>query len=94
VDTRTSSSINGGLYNSNFWLQNASFVRLKNVELGYNLSTDWLARIKMQSVRVYLNAFNLFTITKMKDVDPEGNSGSGQFYPQQRILNAGIIVRF
>lgn len=94
VDTRTSSSVNGGLYNSTFWLQNASFIRLKNVELGYNLSPDWLARARMQSIRLYVNAFNLFTITRLKDVDPEGNSGSGQFYPQQRIVNVGVNVRF
>lgn len=94
VDTRTSSSVNGGLYNSTFWLQDASFIRLKNVELGYNFSPDWISRAKMQSLRLYVNAFNLFTITKMKDVDPEGNSGSGQFYPQQRIINVGVNVRF
>ncbi|MFC0775966.1 SusC/RagA family TonB-linked outer membrane protein [Terrimonas alba] len=94
VDTRTSSSVNGGSYNSTFWLQNASFLRLKNVELGYNLSPEWLSRIRMQSLRLYANAFNLFTITKLKDVDPEGNSGSGQFYPQQRIINVGVNVRF
>ncbi len=94
VDTRTSSSVNGGSYNSTFWLQNASFIRLKNLELGYNLSSNVLTRIKMQSVRLYVNAFNLFTITKLKDVDPEGSSGSGQFYPQQRIINVGVNVRF
>jgi TonB-dependent starch-binding outer membrane protein SusC len=94
VDTRTSSSVNGGLYNSTFWLQNASFIRLKNVELGYNFSPGWISRIKMQSLRLYVNAFNLVTITKLKDVDPEGNSGSGQFYPQQRIVNVGVNVRF
>jgi TonB-linked SusC/RagA family outer membrane protein len=94
VDTRTSSSVNGGLYNSTFWLQDASFVRLKNVELGYSFSPDWISRARMQSLRLYVNAFNLFTITKMKDVDPEGNSGSGQFYPQQRIINVGVNVRF
>ena len=94
VDTRTSSSVNGGLYNSTFWLNDASFIRLKNVELGYNLSNGLLQKIKMQSVRVYLNAFNLFTITKVKDYDPEGNSGSGQFYPQQKIINVGVNIKF
>lgn len=93
VDTRASSSVNGGLYNNTFWLNNASFLRLKNIELGYNFSTRILSSAKMQSLRVYLNAFNLFTITKVKDYDPEGNSGSGQFYPQQRIINIGVNVR-
>jgi len=94
VDTRTSSSVNGGLYNNTFWLNNASFLRLKNVELGYNFAGKTLSAIRLQSARIYVNAFNLFTITKVKDYDPEGNSGSGQFYPQQRIINVGVNVRF
>jgi TonB-dependent starch-binding outer membrane protein SusC len=94
VDTRTSSSVNGGLYNNTFWLNNASFLRLKNVELGYNLAGKALSAVRLQSARIYVNAFNLFTITKVKDYDPEGNSGSGQFYPQQRIINVGVNLRF
>lgn len=94
VDTRSSASVNGGLYNSTFWLNDASFIRLKNVELGYNLSGKLSERLKVQSLRIYANAFNLFTITDVKDYDPEGNSGSGQFYPQQRIVNLGVNVRF
>lgn len=94
ADDRASSSVNGGQYSSNFWLNNASFIRLKNIELGYTLSNSVLSRIKVANVRVYASAFNLFTITKVKDYDPEGNSGSGQFYPQQRIINLGINVRF
>ena len=94
VDTRTSSSINGGLYNSTFWLNNASFVRLKNVEIGYTLPTSLLSSLKIKQVRVYANAFNLLTLTGVKDYDPEGNSTSGQFYPQQRIINLGVNVKF
>ncbi|WP_276484850.1 SusC/RagA family TonB-linked outer membrane protein [Paraflavitalea pollutisoli] len=94
VDTRASSSVNGGLYNNTFWLNNAAFFRLKNVELGYNLAGKALSAVHLQAVRFYVNAFNLFTITKVKDYDPEGNSGSGQFYPQQRIINVGVNVRF
>ena len=94
VDTRTSASVNGGLYPSTFWLNNASFLRLKNIQLGYNVTSSLLSRMKMQSMRVYLSAFNLFTITKVKDYDPEGDNYSGQFYPQQRIVNVGIGLRF
>jgi hypothetical protein len=94
VDTRASSSINGGLYANNFWLNNSSFVRLKNVELGYTLPKDALSRLKISSLRVYASAFNLFTITGVKDYDPEGNNTSGQFYPQQRILNLGLNIKF
>jgi hypothetical protein len=53
-----------------------------------------LSRAKISSLRFYASAFNLFTITKVKDYDPEGTSGSGQFYPQQRILNAGLNLTF
>jgi TonB-dependent starch-binding outer membrane protein SusC len=94
VDTRTSSSINGGSYNNTFWLNNASFLRLKNVELGYNVPGKVLSSVRIQSARFYVNAFNLLTITKVKDYDPEGNSGSGQFYPQQKIINIGVNIRF
>lgn len=94
VDTRASASVNGGLYNSTFWLNDASFLRMKNIELGYNFASSLLSRIRMQSARVYVNAFNLFTITKVKDYDPEGSSGSGQFYPQQKIINVGVNLRF
>lgn len=94
VDTRASASVNGGLYNNTFWLNDASFLRLKNIELGYNLPVAKISQLRMQSARLYVNAFNLLTITKVKDYDPEGNSGSGQFYPQQRIINVGVNVSF
>ncbi len=94
VDDRASSSINGGLYNNTFWLNNSSFLRLKNIQVGYTVNSKTLSRAKISSVRIYASAFNLFTITKVKDYDPEGTSGSGQFYPQQRILNAGLNVSF
>jgi TonB-linked SusC/RagA family outer membrane protein len=94
VDTRTSASVNGGLYPSTFWLNNASFLRLKTIELGYNVAGPVLSKMKLQSLRVYLSAFNLFTISKVKDYDPEGNNYSGQFYPQQRIVNLGLALRF
>jgi TonB-linked SusC/RagA family outer membrane protein len=94
VDTRTSASVNGGLYPSTFWLNNASFFRLKNIQVGYNVTNSILTRLKMQSMRIYASAFNLFTITKVKDYDPEGDNYSGQFYPQQRIVNVGIGLRF
>ncbi len=94
VDTRSSSSINGGLYPSTFWLNDASFVRLKNIQVGYTLPAAIANIAKLKQVRVYANAFNLFTLTGVKDYDPEGNSGSGQFYPQQRIINLGVNVKF
>jgi TonB-linked SusC/RagA family outer membrane protein len=94
VTDRASNAISGGLYNNTFWLNDASFFRLKNVQIGYNFNSAFLSKIKIGGLRVYASAFNLFTVTKVKDYDPEGTSGSGQFYPQQRILNLGINVKF
>ena len=94
VDTRASSAISGGLYQNDFWLYNTAFFRLKNIELGYNLPKKLVSGIKLQNIRVYTNAFNVFTVTKVKDFDPESNNESGQFYPQQRIVNLGVNVKF
>ncbi|GEM63451.1 SusC/RagA family TonB-linked outer membrane protein [Sphingobacterium faecium NBRC 15299] len=94
VSDRASSAVSGGQYNNTFWLNDASFLRLKNVEIGYSLSSDVLSRLKLGGLRFYANGFNLLTFTKVKDYDPEGNSGSGQFYPQQRIINFGANLKF
>ncbi|KQR70180.1 TonB-dependent receptor [Pedobacter sp. Leaf176] len=94
VSERASNAISGGQYNSTFWLNNASFLRLKNVELGYNFKSELLSKVKIAGLRLYANAFNLFTVSKVKDYDPEGDSGSGQFYPQQKIINIGANVKF
>ncbi|MGY0036634.1 hypothetical protein [Pedobacter sp. NJ-S-72] len=75
-------------------MNDASFLRLKNVELAYNLKSELLQKLKISGLRIYLSGFNLFTITKVKDYDPEGNNESGQFYPQQRIINLGANIKF
>lgn len=94
ADVRTSSSINEGLFRNNFWLTNTSFLRLKNIEIGYSLPDDLMTKLHLKSARLFLSGFNLATFTKAKDVDPEGDSTNGQFYPQQQIYNIGINVNF
>jgi len=94
VDTRASSSINGGLNPNTFWLDNSAFIRLKNIVFGYTLPQNIISHVGLSKARIYVNAFNLFTITKVKDYDPEGNNQSAQFYPQQRIINVGLNINF
>jgi TonB-linked SusC/RagA family outer membrane protein len=94
VDTRTSSSINGGQNKNNFWLYNTAFLRIKNIELGYTVPSGALNKIKLTSARVYANVFNLATFSKVKDFDPEGRSENAQFYPQQQIFNIGVNLKF
>jgi TonB-linked SusC/RagA family outer membrane protein len=94
VSDRSSSAVSGGLYRNNFWLNDASFVRLKNVQLGYTVPNDFLKQYGITNLRFYASGFNLLTFTKVKDYDPEGSSESGQFYPQQKIINLGFNVQF
>jgi TonB-dependent starch-binding outer membrane protein SusC len=94
VDTRTSSSINAGDNRNDFWLYNTSFMRIKNVELGYSVPGTTAQKIRLTGARVYVSAFNLATFSKVKDFDPEGQSESAQFYPQQQIFNIGANLKF
>ncbi len=77
---------------STFWLQDASFVRLKTLEIGYDINPDILSKIKFSSARVFVNGNNLFTLSKIKWYDPEGASDRGVFYPQSKVFNIGLSV--
>jgi TonB-linked SusC/RagA family outer membrane protein len=94
----TSRTFGSNTYGSTFWLLNDDFLRLKNVEIGYNFSKELLGRIKMQAARLYISGNNLFSIDKWgPSFDPEAPSGpstNGRYYPQQRVLNLGLVVTF
>jgi TonB-linked SusC/RagA family outer membrane protein len=84
----------GGFGNNTYWLRNSNYIRLKNIEVGYNLTSAVGKRFGISSFRIYANALNLITWDKMKIYDPESTSGSGQYYPQARLVNTGIRVSF
>jgi hypothetical protein len=80
---------------NNYWLHKTDYIRLKNIELGYSLPASLTNRIKLQNLRVYVNAFNFLTFSPdMKDFDPELGSSSGQGYPLQKIVNGGLSITF
>ena len=79
---------------SDFWLRNASFLRLKNVELAYNFPSSVLNKIRISNLRVYLSGFNLFSIDYIKIQDPESTNAGGTYYPQQRVYNMGLTMSF
>jgi TonB-linked SusC/RagA family outer membrane protein len=81
-------------YNSDFWIQNASFLRLKNLEIGYTLPSNLYRKLYIRNLRLYLSGYNLFTISRIKLLDPETSSVDGSYYPHLRIFNAGINVTF
>ncbi len=79
---------------STMWLQNAAFLRLKTFELSYNLPQDLIQRINVGNIRVFVNGSNLFTLSKIKWFDPEGSNERGVFYPQSKIYNLGVQIKF
>lgn len=81
---------------SSLFLYDASYLRLKNVEIGYSLPQKWIKRAHLQRVRIYAQGLNLLTFDKLGevDVDPETKDGDGTWYPIQRVINFGINVTF
>jgi TonB-linked SusC/RagA family outer membrane protein len=77
---------------STYWLYTRNYVRLKNVEIGYSLSKPFLSRLRMSSVRVFVNGTNLITWDNMMNWDPESSSENGNSYPQLRTWNLGVKV--
>lgn len=83
--------------NSSLFLYDASYLRLKNVEIGYNVSPKLLRKFHVQQARIYVQGLNLLTFDKLGDVDidPETKSGDGaSWYPIQKVLNFGIDITF
>ncbi|HMF72424.1 MAG TPA: SusC/RagA family TonB-linked outer membrane protein [Flavitalea sp.] len=81
---------------NDFWLTNIKYLRLRNIELGYDLPKTLLKRVGTSRVRIYVNATNLFTIDNVSDleIDPEITSSGGLVYPQQKLLTFGFNVSF
>ncbi|MEP1487884.1 MAG: TonB-dependent receptor [Algibacter sp.] len=77
-----------------FFLQDASFVRLKSAELGFTLPESTISKIGLTSTRFYLSGSNLLTWAKeIKYADPE-ISGRSTYYPQVRTINVGVNLKF
>lgn len=95
-----------GIISNNFgytnrWLENASYGRLRNVEIGYTLAKDLLNRINVRNARVYVSAQNLFTITKYTGLDPDVTGNGIQergldngHWPSPRVISVGLTGEF
>ncbi len=77
-----------------YFLRSGDYIRLKNLEIGYTISTDRLKKSGIQQIRLYTNGSNIFTLDKLKVYDPEANSASLTSYPQRRYFNFGISATF
>jgi hypothetical protein len=88
---------------STFQIEDGSYLRLKNLSLGYNLPQTVLRSIALKSAKIYVSAQNLATITKYKGYDPEvsrhGNNSISQgmdlgAYPTAKTILVGAVIKF
>lgn len=77
-----------------YYLFGKNYIRLKNIELGYNLPAKMIDKIKISNLRLFVNGLNVFTIDKNKIFDPEATAEAGVYYPQARVINAGLSLTF
>lgn len=96
----TTAATSNGVF-SDYFVEDASFIRLQTVQLGYSLNSKFLEKLKIQKIRMYAMANNLVTLTKYRGFDPAASSGDPigggidyGFYPQARTLILGLNVNF
>jgi TonB-linked SusC/RagA family outer membrane protein len=80
--------------NNSFYQKRGDYLRLKNVEIGYNLPKSFTDRVNISNIRVYCSGTNLLTFDYIKIMDPESDSGTGSSYPQQKLWNFGVNLTF
>jgi TonB-linked SusC/RagA family outer membrane protein len=81
-------------YGNTFWLKSTDYIRVKNIEFGYTAPKSVDKYLGFQNIRFYFSGLNLFTVDKLKVFDPESNSGSGQIYPESKVVNVGVSLTF
>ena len=78
---------------SSFWCKNGTYVRLKTAQLGYTLPKNLTRKIGVESLRIFVEGNNLFTIDGLpKGIDPESPGVNNGYYPQQRYVMGGITL--
>ncbi len=85
----------GGSYGNNTYnLFSKDYIRLKNVQIAYNFPKGLIDQFGLSAFRIYMSGLNLATWAAQDIYDPESTSNSGQFYPQQTIINTGFSLTF
>lgn len=79
---------------SDLYLVNASYLRLKSVEIGYNFDFPFMKRMKLNNCRLYVNGYNLLTFTAFHWGDPESRQSDRPNYPLTRVFNIGLKLGF
>ena len=83
------------MQNSSFWMKNAAYIRLKNIQLGYTLPKNVLRKTPVSYLRFYVSGDNLLTIDSFWDgFDVEAPIGNGGYYPQLKTISFGVDLKF
>ena len=90
----TSTNAANNYAGSDLYLINASYLRLKNVEIGYNFDFPFMKKLKMNNCRLYINGYNLLTISGFDWGDPESRQSDRPNYPLTRVFNIGLKLGF
>tara|TARA_R110002049_G_scaffold304822_1_gene500502 strand:+ start:1759 stop:5202 length:3444 start_codon:yes stop_codon:yes gene_type:complete len=96
IITRYQDTQNTLFRDSDYWLLDASYLRLKNIQLTYDFKPDLLSKIGMTKLSIFCNAQNLLTFTSLKDFDPETELLGNDFfnYPSTKIYTLGFNLSF
>lgn len=80
---------------STYWMENASYMRLKNVQIGYTFPEKWMKKARVDNLRVYLSGDNLLTVSDFfYAYDPETPVSKGGYYPQVKTVVLGLNITF
>lgn len=77
---------------SSYWMRDISYLRLKNLEIGYSLPKEILSRIHLTDARIFLQGTNLLTFSSFKLWDPEMGSNNGESYPLSKSFTLGLQI--
>lgn len=79
---------------STWWVRNMDFMRLKTLQISYNLPKDWVNKVRLKNAAVYVMGTNLFTLSRFKLWDPELNTDNGASYPNTTSYSIGLNFTF
>ena len=79
---------------TSFWLDDLSYLRVKNIQIGYNLPKKWLTKLTIDNLRIYASGENLATFTKFRGLDPERLGNASDMYPLNKSFSLGINLGF
>ncbi|MFZ4261541.1 SusC/RagA family TonB-linked outer membrane protein [Sphingobacterium sp. HJSM2_6] len=77
-------------WNSDFWKTTVKYIKLRNLEFGYAIPSEWTNKINIKRIRLYFSGQNLLTFSNLPGLDPEIQATNGLAYPTTRIMNFGI----